>query len=53
MSGGGARKRTSDLRVGSGVGHGEQEWLVVGELEVLIRELLAVDGLSSSALCGC
>ena len=36
--------------VGAGVGHGEEERLVVGELEVLVGELLAVDGLSTSAL---
>merc|ERR1711879_967243 len=36
--------------VGAGVGHGEEERLVVGELEVLVGELLAVDGLSTSAV---
>lgn len=36
--------------VWAGVGHGEEEWLVVGELEVLVGELLAVDGLSTGAL---
>jgi hypothetical protein len=36
--------------VGAGVGHGEQERLVVAELEVLVGELLAVDGLATSAL---
>ena len=36
--------------VGAGVRHGEHEGLVVGELEVLIGELLAVDGLAASAL---
>ena len=39
-----------DIRVGSSVGHGEEEWLVVGELEVLIGKLLAVDGLSAGSL---
>ena len=39
-----------DLRVGAGVGHGEEEWLVVGELEVLVGELLTVDGLATGAL---
>ena len=39
------------VRVGAGVGHGEEERLLVGELEVLVLELLAVDGLSASALC--
>lgn len=38
------------VRVGASVGHGEKERLVVGELEVLVGELLAVDGLSTSAL---
>lgn len=37
-------------RVGTSVGHGQQTGLVVGELEVLISELLAVDGLATSAL---
>jgi len=36
--------------VGASVGHGEEEWLLVLELEVLIWELLAVDGLSTSAV---
>lgn len=40
----------TDVRVGAGVGHGEEEGLVVGQLEVLVAELLAVDGLSTSAL---
>lgn len=39
-----------DIRVGAGVSHGEEEGLVVGELEVLVGKLLAVDGLSTSAL---
>jgi len=36
--------------VGPGVGHGEEEGLVVGELEVLVCELLAVDGFPTRAL---
>lgn len=36
--------------VGSGVGHGEHEGLLVGELEVLVGKLLAVDGLAAGAL---
>jgi len=36
--------------VRTGVGHGQQEWLVVGELEVLVRELFAVDRLAAGAL---
>ena len=45
---------TYELRavgVGAGVSHREQEWLVVGELEVLVGKLLAVDGLAARALC--
>ena len=38
------------LRVGASVGHGQQTGLLVLELEVLISELLAVDGLATSAL---
>lgn len=38
------------LRVGASVGHGEQTRLVVLELEVLISELVAVDGLATGAL---
>ena len=40
----------SCLRVGTSVGHGEDAGAVVLELEVLILELVAVDGLSSSAV---
>ena len=36
--------------VGAGVGHGQHEGLLVGELEVLVGELLAVDGLAAGAL---
>ena len=36
--------------VGAGVGHGEEEGLVVGELEVLVGELFAVDGFAARAL---
>jgi hypothetical protein len=38
------------LRVGAGVGHGQKEGLVVLQLEVLVAELLAIDGLAASAL---
>lgn len=38
------------LRVGASVGHGEEAGLGVLELEVLIGELLAVDGLAAGAL---
>lgn len=40
----------SDLRVGAGVGHGEQVGLAVLLLEVLVGELLTVDGLATSTL---
>ena len=36
--------------VGPRVGHAEEEGLVVGELEVLVGELLAVDGFAARAL---
>lgn len=36
--------------VGSGVGHGQQTGAVVGELEVLVGELLTIDGFSTSAI---
>ena len=36
--------------VGSGVGHGEETGLGVLEVEVLVVELLTVDGLAASAL---
>ena len=39
-----------DLRVRASVCHGEHERLVVGALEVLVGELLAVDGLAAGAL---
>jgi hypothetical protein len=38
------------LRVGASVGHGQEELLVVLELEVLIGELIAVDGATTSTL---
>lgn len=40
-----------NLRVGTSVGHGEQTGAVVLVLEVLIGELLAVDGATTGALC--
>lgn len=40
------------LRVWSSVGHGQEEGLVVPELEVLVAELLAIDGLAAGALQG-
>ena len=50
---GGDDGRDEELRavgVGAGVGHAEHEWLLVLELEVLVRELLAVDGFAARAL---
>jgi len=44
------RGREKNIRVGAGVGHGQKEGLLVGELEVLVGKLLAVDGLATSAL---
>ena len=44
------RETGDDVRVGAGVGHGEQTGLVVLQLEVLVGELLAVDGLATSTL---
>ena len=42
--------KTMCLRVRAGVGHGQQTRLVVLQLEVLIGELLAVDGLATGTL---
>lgn len=39
-----------DSRIGTGIGHGQKTGLVVLSLEVLVRELLAIDGLAASAL---
>lgn len=39
-----------DLRVRAGVGHGQQEGAVVLELEVLVGELLAVNGAATGAV---
>lgn len=38
------------LRVGTSVGHGEKTRALVADLEVLIGELLTVDGLSTGTL---
>lgn len=38
------------LRVGTGVGHGQKEGLLVPELEVFVGKLLSVDGLATGAL---
>lgn len=39
-----------DLRVGASVSHGQQTGAVVLQLEVLIGELLTVDGLTTGTL---
>lgn len=43
---------SNDVRVGAGVGHGQQARLGVPQLEVLVGELLAVDGLATGTLRG-
>lgn len=45
-----AKRLRRCLRVGAGVGHGKQTRLVVLQGEVLVSELLTVDGLATSAL---
>jgi hypothetical protein len=46
----GCNEELGAVGVWAGVGHGEETWLGVLDLEVLVLELLAVDGLSTSAL---
>ena len=46
----GGDEELGSVGVGSGVGHRQEEGLVVLELEVLVGELVAVDGLSTSAV---
>lgn len=48
LDGGDEELRT--VGVLSGVGHGEETRTSVGELEVLVSELLSVDGLTSSSV---
>ena len=43
-------ERGKNVRVRTSVGHGEETRLVVIELEVLVGELLTVDGLAASTL---
>lgn len=45
-----AQKELRAISVRSGVGHGENSWASVLEPEVLIRELVAIDGLSTRAI---
>lgn len=47
---GGHPARTGYVRVGASVGHGQQARAGVLDLEVLVRELLAVDRLATSAV---
>jgi hypothetical protein len=44
------RETWIDVRVRTCVGHGQEEGLLVPELEVLVGKLLAVDRLATSAL---
>jgi len=46
----GAEKELAAVGVGTGIGHGQNSGAGVLQLEVLIGKLLAVDGLSSSAV---
>jgi hypothetical protein len=49
----GGDEELGSVGVGSSVGHGEQERLVVPELEVLIGELVSVDGLGVRSGASC
>lgn len=46
----GGDEELGTVGVGAGVGHGQEEWAAVLALEVLVGELLAVDGLAASTL---
>ena len=46
----GAQKELGTVGVGSGVGHGQDSGTGVSELEVLIGELVSIDGLSSGSV---
>ena len=50
---GGADEELRSVGVGSGVGHGQDSGTGVSELEVLVGELVSVDGLSSSSVMVC
>lgn len=50
--GSGGDEELGAVCVGAGIRHGEEEGSVVGELEVLVREFLPVDRLSSGAVAG-
>lgn len=53
MSASAAAIHRVNLRVRTSVGHGQKTWSGMLSLEVLIWELIAVDGLASSALTSC
>lgn len=46
----GGNEELRTVGVGSGVGHGQEERLVVSELEVLVGKLVTVDGLSTGTV---
>ena len=46
----GAEEELRAVGVGAGVGHGQNARASVAQVEVLVRELLAVDGLAASAV---
>jgi len=48
--GDGGDEKLGAVGVGSSVGHGQQEWAIMLQLEVLVGELLAPDGLAASAV---
>jgi len=52
LSLGGADKELGSVGVGPSIGHGENSWPSVLQAEVLVLELVAVDGLASSAVPG-
>jgi len=47
---GGAQEKLRSVGSGSGVGHGQDSWTGVLQLEVLVSKLLAVDRLASSSV---
>jgi predicted RNA-binding protein YlqC (UPF0109 family) len=46
------RSEDGNLRVWSGIGHGQEEWAVVLQSEVLIGKFLPINGATASALSG-
>lgn len=49
----GGDEELGSVGVGASIGHGQDSWAGVLQDEVLISELLAVDGLASSAIVVC